>query len=79
MSQQKPYRKSSKTDTVGGRLRTARLAAGLTQTHLSEIIHQNCSQWTIDDAEDLRKSPLTRARVLEKAKAILKDVSEFLA
>ena len=78
MSHQKPYRKSSKTDTVGGRLRTARLAAGLTLTHLSEIIHQNCSQWTIDDAEDFRKSPLTRARAPEKADAILKDVSEFL-
>jgi transcriptional regulator with XRE-family HTH domain len=48
MSQRKPYKKSSKTDTVGGRLRAARLAAGLTQAHLSEIVHQNCSQWTIN-------------------------------
>lgn len=47
MSQRKPYKKSSKTDKVGGRLRAARLAVGLTQAHLSEIVHQNCSQWTI--------------------------------
>jgi transcriptional regulator with XRE-family HTH domain len=48
MSQRTPYKKSYKTDTLGGRLRTARLAAGLTQSHLSELIHQRGSQWTTD-------------------------------
>lgn len=48
MSQRTPYKKSCKTDTLGGQLRTARLAAGLTQAHLSELIHQRGSQWTAE-------------------------------
>jgi transcriptional regulator with XRE-family HTH domain len=47
MSQRRPYKKSNKTDTVGGRLRAARLAAGLTQAHMSEIVHRHYSQWNI--------------------------------
>ena len=39
------------------------------------LLRQLCT----NDAEDLHKSPLTRQHVLDRANAILKDVSEFLA